>query len=78
LQRRQTWFLVNWLEVSPTGIGLPLSGYTRYLFCLSYSVPAWAPYTMADKELLEKVQRRAIIMVSNIKGPMRRGWKILG
>ena len=35
---------------------------------LSYSVPAWAPYTMADKELLEKVQRRAIMMVSNIKG----------
>ena len=35
---------------------------------LSYSVPAWAPYTMADKELLEKVQRRAIMMVTNIKG----------
>ena len=35
---------------------------------LSYSVPAWAPYTMADKDLLEKVRRRAIMMVTNIKG----------
>ena len=35
---------------------------------LSYAVQAWAPFYKADKELLEKVQRRAVMMVTNIKG----------
>ena len=35
---------------------------------LSYAVQAWAPFYKADKELLEKVQRRAVMMVTNIRG----------
>ena len=35
---------------------------------LCYSAPAWSPYSKADKEVLEKVQRRAVMMVTNIKG----------
>ena len=35
---------------------------------LSYAVQAWAPYNKADKELLEKVQRRAVMMVTNLRG----------
>ena len=31
-------------------------------------VQAWAPFNNADKELLEKVQRRTVLMVSNIRG----------
>ena len=32
---------------------------------LSSSASAWAPYTVADKELLERVQVRAIMMITN-------------
>ena len=35
---------------------------------LQYCTPAWAPYTVADKEVLESVQRRAVNMVSNVSG----------
>ena len=35
---------------------------------LSYAVSAWAPYNKADKELLEKVQQRAVMMVTNLRG----------
>ena len=35
---------------------------------LSYAVQAWAPFNKADKELLEKVQRRAVMMVTNLRG----------
>ena len=35
---------------------------------LSYAVSAWAPYNKVDKELLEKVQKRAVMMVTNIRG----------
>ena len=45
---------------------------------LSYSASAWAPYTVADKELLEKVQRRAIMMVSNLRGSYEERLAILG
>ena len=45
---------------------------------LSYSAPAWAPYSMADKETLEKVQRRAIMMVSNLKGSYEERLATLG
>ena len=32
---------------------------------LEYAVQSWCPYNVADKEVLEKVQKRAIAMVSN-------------
>ena len=35
---------------------------------LDYCAPAWSPWTVGDKEVLEKVQRRAIGMVTNFKG----------
>ena len=35
---------------------------------LDYCAPAYSPWTLGDKEILEKVQRRAIGMVSNFKG----------
>ena len=44
---------------------------------LCYCAPAWSPYTRADIELLEKVQKRAVMMVTNIKGDLR-GWPSLG
>ena len=45
---------------------------------LSYSAPAWAPYSIADKEMLEKVQKRAIMMVTNIKGSYEERLATLG
>ena len=45
---------------------------------LCYSVSAWTPYTVADKEILVKVQRRAIIMVTNLKGSYEEMLAILG
>ena len=35
---------------------------------LEYCSSAWSPWTQGDKEVLEKVQRRAIGMVTNFKG----------
>ena len=35
---------------------------------LQYCSSAWSPYTVADKELLENVQRRAVRMISNLQG----------
>ena len=35
---------------------------------LQYCCSAWSPYTVADKDLLENVQRRAIRMISGLKG----------
>ena len=34
---------------------------------LKYVVSSWCPWLQADKEMLEKVQRRAIKMVSNFQ-----------
>ena len=35
---------------------------------LEYAVQSWCPWNVADKEILEKVQRRAVNMVSNLRG----------
>jgi ribonuclease P/MRP protein subunit RPP40 len=35
---------------------------------LEYAVVSWSPWTVEDKEVLEKVQRRAVGMVSNLRG----------
>ena len=35
---------------------------------LEFSTPAWAPWTEGDKNILEKVQRKAIGMVSGLAG----------
>ena len=48
------------------------------LLHLSYSVSAWAPYTVADKEILEKVQRRDMMMVTNLKGSYEERLATLG
>ena len=43
--------------------------YKTYVRChLEYCVQAWSPYYAADKELLEKVQRRAVGMISGLTG----------
>ena len=39
---------------------------------LEYAVQSWCPYTLEDKAALEKIQKRAISMVSNFTGLMRR------
>ena len=35
---------------------------------LEYAVQSWCPWTKADMEVLERVQRRAVMMVSNLQG----------
>ncbi len=35
---------------------------------LEFSSPAWSPWKEADKAVLEKIQRRAVGMVSGLKG----------
>ena len=35
---------------------------------LEYAVQSWSPWTVGDKEVLEQVQRRAVRMVSNLRG----------
>ena len=35
---------------------------------LEYAVAAWSPWNQGDKEVLEGVQRRAVNMVTNLKG----------
>ena len=35
---------------------------------LEYAVQSWSPWTKADMEVLERVQRRAVMMVSNLQG----------
>ena len=35
---------------------------------LEYAIQSWSPWLAQDKEVLEKVQRRALMMVSNMKG----------
>ena len=35
---------------------------------LEYAVASWSPWTVEDKETLERIQRRAVGMVSNLTG----------
>ena len=35
---------------------------------LEFAVPAWSPWTVGDRETLEKVQERAVRMVSGLRG----------
>jgi ribonuclease P/MRP protein subunit RPP40 len=35
---------------------------------LEYAVVSWSPWTVGDKKVLERVQRRALRMVSNLRG----------
>jgi hypothetical protein len=35
---------------------------------LEFASPAWSPWSEADKTVLEKIQRRAVSMVSGLKG----------
>ncbi len=35
---------------------------------LEFALPAWSPWSEADKTVLEKIQRRAASMVSGLKG----------
>jgi ribonuclease P/MRP protein subunit RPP40 len=43
--------------------------YTQYVRPhLEFALPAWSPWSLSDKECLERVQRRAIRMVSGISG----------
>ena len=45
---------------------------------LQYCSSVWSPYTVADKEVLESVQRRAIRMISNLSGSYEQKLKVLG
>ena len=45
---------------------------------LQYCSSAWSPYTVADKELLENVQRRAVRMISNLQGSYEQKLRVLG
>ena len=42
--------------------------FNLYKCHLEYAVQAWSPWTAGDKEALESVQRRAVGMVSNLRG----------
>jgi hypothetical protein len=43
--------------------------YTQYVRPhLEFAFPAWSPWSLSDKECLERVQRRGIRMVSGISG----------
>ena len=35
---------------------------------LEFSVPAWCPWSVGDKETIEKVQKKAVSMVSGLTG----------
>jgi len=43
--------------------------YTQFIRChLEFAIPAWTPRTATDIEILEKVQRRAVNLISGLKG----------
>ena len=46
-----------------------MSLYSQYVrLHLEFAGPAWSPWLEGDKEVLEKVQKRAVKMVSGLKG----------
>ena len=43
--------------------------YKQFIRChLEFAIPAWAPWTVADMEMMEKVQKRAINMIAGLQG----------
>ena len=60
----------------------------KYTFCklykvyvrphLQYCSSAWSPYTVADNEILENVQRRAVNMITNLTGTYEQKLATLG
>ena len=43
--------------------------YTQFVRChLEFSVTAWSPWTVSDKEVLEKVQIKAVNLITGLKG----------
>ena len=47
--------------------------YTTYVRHLEYGIQAWSSWTAGDKEVLEAVQRRAVIAVTNLKSRTYEG-----
>ena len=45
---------------------------------LQYCSSAWAPFTVADKEVLENVQKRAVKMISGLQGTYEEKLKSVG
>ena len=45
---------------------------------LQYCSSAWSPYSVADKELLESVQKRAVKMITNLSGTYEEKLRKLG
>ena len=45
---------------------------------ICYAAPVWTPFNLGDKELLEKVQRRAVMMVTNLVGSYEERLSLLG
>ena len=45
---------------------------------LQYCSSAWAPFTVADKDLLENVQKRAVKMISGLNGTYEEKLKAVG
>ena len=43
--------------------------YTQFVRChLEFSVTAWSPWTVSDKEVLEKIQIKAVNLITGLKG----------
>ena len=43
--------------------------YKQFVRChLEFSIPAWSPWSIGDMEIMEKVQRRAINMITGLTG----------
>ena len=51
-----------------TSLKIFLQLYKQFLRChLEFAIPAWAPWTAVDMEIMEKVQKRAINMIASLK-----------
>ena len=54
----------------------PITDFGREYY-LKSCVPVWAPYTKADIEVLARVQRRAVMMVTNVRGDYKERLALL-